>query len=143
MGTPRSIDYEPYPINYGMIPQTILPVSRGGDGDPLDVVILGKKLTQGSVVKVKPLGIMKMMDGGEKDDKIIAVPLDSSLNIYNNIKHLNNEKPEILIKVKSWFLNYKGNNVVKFIDYESDEQAKQLIELTVDYFDRFGLKERS
>ena len=143
MGTPRSIDYEPYPINYGMIPQTILPVSRGGDGDPLDVVILGKKLIQGSVVKVKPLGIMKMMDGGEKDDKIIAVPLDSSLNIYNNIKHLNNEKPEILIKVKSWFLNYKGNNVVKFIDYESDEQAKQLIELTVDYFDRFGLKERS
>ena len=44
-----------YPINYGIIPQTILPISRGGDGDPLDVVILGEKLTQGTIIKVKHL----------------------------------------------------------------------------------------
>ena len=40
MGAPRNIQYAPYPVNYGMIPKTISPISRGGDGDPLDVFIL-------------------------------------------------------------------------------------------------------
>ena len=143
MGAPRKINYSPYPINYGIIPQTILPISRGGDGDPLDVVILGEKLSQGSIIKVKPIGIMKMTDGGEQDDKIIVVPSEGTLSVYNNIDHLNNEKPEIMDQVKSWFLKYKGNNIIKFINYEQEDQANKLIKLTSDYFDRFGLKERS
>ena len=126
-----------------MIPQTILPISRGGDGDPLDVLILGDKLAQGEVVQVKPLGVMKMTDGGEQDDKIIAVPITSPLNKYNNIKHLNSEQPEILENIKMWFLNYKGQNTVKFLNFESDSAAKQLIKLTANYYKRFGLKERS
>ena len=44
MGKPRTIDYEPYPINYGMIPRTVLPSRVGGDGDPLDVLVLGNSL---------------------------------------------------------------------------------------------------
>ena len=143
MGSPRTIKYKPYPVNYGMIPQTILPISRGGDGDPLDVLILGDKLAQGEVVQVKPLGVMKMTDGGEQDDKIIAVPITSPLNKYNNIKHLNSEQPEILQNIKMWFLNYKGQNTVKFLNFESDSAAKQLIKLTANYYKRFGMKERS
>ena len=118
MGSPRTIKYKPYPVNYGMIPQTILPISRGGDGDPLDVLILGKKLAQGEIVQVKPLGVMKMTDGGEQDDKIISVPITSPLNKYNNIEHLNSEQPEILENIKLWFLNYKGQNdcqIFKFL----------------------------
>ena len=143
MGSPRTIKYKPYPVNYGMIPQTILPISRGGDGDPLDVLILGDKLAQGEVVQVKPLGVMKMVDGGEQDDKIIAVPITSFLNKYNNIEHLNSEQPETLERIKSWFLNYKGSYTVKFLNFESDEVAKELIKITSNYYKRFGMKERS
>ena len=143
MGSPRKIKYKPYPVNYGMIPRTILPISRGGDGDPLDVLILGERIAQGEIVKVKPLGVMKMVDGGEQDDKIIAVPITSSLNKYNNIEHLNSEQPETLERIKSWFLNYKGSYTVKFLNFESDEVAKELIKITSNYYKRFGMKERS
>ena len=125
-----------------LIPQTILPISRGGDGDPLDVIILGKTLSQGEVIKVKPLGIMRMTDGGEQDDKIIAVPLDSELSQYNNLDHLKNEKPEILKNIRSWFINYKGGNIVKFKEFMSEDDANELIRMTERYFKRFGLKER-
>jgi len=143
MGSPRTIKHTPYPINYGMIPQTILPISRGGDGDPLDVIILGDKLAKGQIVKVKPIGILKMIDGVDQDDKIVAVPLNSSFVIYNNIEHLNSDKPEILENIKSWFVNYKGINVIKFLNYESEEEAQKLIKTSSKYFKRFGLKDRS
>ena len=55
MGSPRIIHHTPYPVNYGMIPKTILPLNKGGDGDPLDIIILGESLPQGKVIKVKPL----------------------------------------------------------------------------------------
>ena len=87
MGKPRTINYEPYPINYGMIPRTALPTRIGGDGDPLDIIVLGPPLTQGDVVQVKIIGIMKMTDFGERDDKIIAVPINSELAQFENLLH--------------------------------------------------------
>jgi inorganic pyrophosphatase len=143
MGKPRVINHTPYPVNYGMIPQTVLPVSRGGDGDPLDAIILGDALVKGEVVEVKPLGVMRMTDGGEQDDKIISVLTSSILSNYNNIEHLNNERPEILENIKNWFINYKGENVVKFINFESEEEASFLVKESNKYYKRFGLKERS
>ena len=143
MGSPRIIHHTPYPVNYGMIPRTILPLNRGGDGDPLDIIILGESLPQGKVVKVKPLGVMKMKDSGEQDDKIIAVPIKSSLVKYNNLDQFKNEKPEVLQNIKEWFINYKGKNIVEFINFESDEEAKFIIKDAARYYKRSGLKERS
>jgi inorganic pyrophosphatase len=143
MGSPRSIQHTPYPVNYGMIPRTILPVNRGGDGDPLDIIILGESLPQGKVVKVKPLGVIKMTDSGEKDDKIIAVPINSPLVKFNNLDHFKNEKPEVLNNIKEWFINYKGKNIVEFINFESDEEANFIIKDAARNYKRSGLKERS
>ncbi len=143
MGKPRSINYEPYPINYGMIPRTVLPTRIGGDGDPLDILVLGPPLIQGDVVKVKIIGIMKMTDFGERDDKIIAVPLESDLAKFENLLHLKSMQPELIEKIKVWFENYKGKNVVKFNDFGSAEDARQLIFSTNRYYERFGLKPRS
>src|SRR3989344_6149065 len=47
---PRVVDYIGYPGNYGMIPQTILPKKLGGDGDPLDVLVLGPPVERGTVI---------------------------------------------------------------------------------------------
>ena len=143
MGSPRVINHTAYPVNYGMIPQTVLPVSRGGDGDPLDAIILGDALVKGEVIQAKILGVMRMTDGGEQDDKIISVPLNSILSNYNNIEHLNNERPEILENIKDWFIQYKGDNVVKFIKFESEEKGNSLVKESNKYYKRFGLKERS
>ena len=62
-----------YPFTYGAIPQT-----WDLDGDPLDVVIVGitEPLVAGSLVEARIIGIMKMDDGGEVDDKVIAVLSD-------------------------------------------------------------------
>ena len=142
MGAPRNIQYAPYPVNYGMIPKTISPISRGGDGDPLDVFILGEPLKQGEVVKVKALGILKMNDTGDKDDKIIAVRKKSKFYKFNNIEHLNSEYPKILNEVKNWFENYKGKNVVEFIEFGSNIEADELIKLSSKFYKRFGIKTR-
>ena len=143
MGKPRTINYEPYPINYGMIPRTALPTRIGGDGDPLDIIVLGPPLTQGDVVQVKIIGIMKMTDFGERDDKIIAVPINSELAQFENLLHLNSAQPELVKKIKVWFENYKGKNIVEFKNFGSVEDAQELLYITNRYYERFGLKPRS
>ena len=52
-GKPRLIDYLGYPANYGMIPNTILPKSEGGDGDPLDIIAIGPPAARGSIIDCK------------------------------------------------------------------------------------------
>ena len=63
-----------------MIPRTLLPKELGGDGDPLDVLVLGRALPRGSVVETKVLGVLKLLDRGEQDDKILAVPKECPLH---------------------------------------------------------------
>ena len=92
--------------------RTALPTRIGGDGDPLDIIVLGPPLTQGDVVQVKIIGIMKMTDFGERDDKIIAVPINSELAQFENLLHLNSAQPELVKKIKVWFENYKGKKIL-------------------------------
>ncbi len=59
-----------YPANYGSLTQSL-----GGDGDPLDVIFYTRApLQPGTLIKLRPIGVLKMIDGGEVDDKIVAVP---------------------------------------------------------------------
>lgn len=61
-----------YPGGYGFIPQT-----NAGDGDPLDVlVLLEEPLFPGTILEVQPVGVLRMLDDGEDDDKIVAKPVD-------------------------------------------------------------------
>ena len=84
-----------------------------------------------------------MTDFGEQDDKIIAVPTNSDLSRFENLLHLKSEYPELVEKIKTWFENYKGKNVVNFIDYGSAKDAKDLVALTERYYKRFGIRPRS
>ena len=88
----RVIKYLPYISNYGFIPQTLQPEDLGGDGDPVDVILLGKKYERGSVVRSKVLGIMIMTDAGKIDNKIVAIPHDSKIFFYENINSLEDLK---------------------------------------------------
>ena len=74
-----------YPTNYGFIPQTY-----GEDKDPLDILVLSSLSIQPlCLVTAKVIGVMQMVDGGDADDKIIAVAAhDPSINYINNIEEL-------------------------------------------------------
>ncbi len=74
-----------YPANYGFIPLTY-----ADDDDPLDVlVICSEEIVPLTLVKCYPIGVIKMIDGGRLDEKIIAIPFsDPYYNVYNSIYEL-------------------------------------------------------
>ena len=92
-----------YPANYGALPSTL-----AGDGDALDVVIYTREpVVPGALIPVRPIGILKMIDGGETDDKVIAVPLDDVDPTYAGIRDLG-DLPEIeRERLVRFFLTYK------------------------------------
>lgn len=108
-GAPRIVNYLGYPGNYGAIPGTALPKELGGDGDPLDVLVLGQAAPRGEVVNVRLIGVLKMLDGGEQDDKLIAVFTEASPFAHiESMAQLDSEFPGVSEIVGTWFANYKG-----------------------------------
>src|SRR5690554_4621208 len=81
----RVVDYLPYPANYGMIPQTLLPKALGGDGDPLDVIVLGPAIERGRIAPCKIIGMLALLDNGEQDNKLLAVAVDSHFATVDDI----------------------------------------------------------
>ncbi|MBK7131517.1 MAG: inorganic diphosphatase [Bacteroidales bacterium] len=90
-----------YPANYGFIPQTYC-----DDQDPLDIlVICSIDVYPMCIVEAKVIGAMEMIDGNERDDKIIAVASnDMSVNYINDLSEL---PPHTLVELKRFFEDYK------------------------------------
>lgn len=90
-----------YPANYGFIPQTYC-----DDHDPLDILILSQiDVEPLCIVPAKIIGVMRMLDQGEADDKLIAVAAgDPSVNHYNDISEL---PPHFISEMRSFFEDYK------------------------------------
>jgi len=106
---PRIINYLGYPANYGSIPGTALPKELGGDGDPLDVIVLGQAVPRGTVADVRVIGVLKMLDGGEQDDKLIAVlAKDSPFAHIESMAQLDSEFAGVSQIIDLWFASYKG-----------------------------------
>ncbi|MCH7512410.1 MAG: inorganic diphosphatase [Bacteroidetes bacterium] len=113
-----------YPHNYGFIPQTY-----GDDNDPLDILVLSQiEVVPLCIVPAKVIGVMRMMDNDEADDKIIAVAeRDMSVNHFNDIDEL---PPHFIKEVKSFFEDYKKleNKTVIVEDFQGRETALEIIE---------------
>jgi len=107
-GKERSIDFLAYPANYGFIPSTFSNPENGGDGDALDVMVLSSSIASGEIIEIIPIGMLKLIDAGEEDYKVIAIPAEKSLRTINAetfedfVKKYEPAK-EIL---ESWFSNY-------------------------------------
>ncbi len=108
----RTIDYLAYPFNYGFIPQTILPAEEGGDGDQLDIIIIGSSVKRGSVLKVKPIGTIIALDNNEIDSKIVSVAVNNlQISRLNSIDDLEKNYIGLFEIIKIWIENYKGEAI--------------------------------
>ncbi|NBX69670.1 MAG: inorganic diphosphatase [Proteobacteria bacterium] len=113
-----------YPSNYGFIPQTLCE-----DRDPLDILVLGQEPTVPlSLMRARPIGVMKMEDQGEADDKIIAVHEDDpEFAHYQSIEEL---PPHWVKQVKRFFEDYKALEMksVKVSEFLGRKQALEIVE---------------
>jgi inorganic pyrophosphatase len=92
----------PYPVDYGFAPQTLWE-----DGDALDVVVLTTwPLNVGIVAKVRPVAVIRMIDDGESDFKVIAVPVKDRR--WENVKDLKDINPHQLKEIVHFFETYKS-----------------------------------
>jgi len=135
-GAPRIINYLGYPANYGMIPQTLLPKESGGDGDPLDVIILGPAVDRGKVVKCKLIGVLYLTDHGERDDKLIAVLADSPLYEVDSMNELNQNYNGIEKILQLWFTNYKGPGKIQSKGFGSKKEALEILKFAIENYSK-------
>ncbi|MBT1706108.1 inorganic diphosphatase [Chryseosolibacter indicus] len=112
-----------YPANYGFIPQTYC-----DDKDPLDILILSQvQIVPLCIVPARVIGVMRMIDGGEADDKIIAVAADDiSVNHIDDISKL----PAMFMEeIRHFFEEYKKleNKTVRVEEFQNAKVAQQII----------------
>lgn len=115
-----------YPCNYGFIPHTL-----SGDGDPADVLVVAPyALAPGSVIAVRPVGVLMMKDEGGDDEKILAVPVTKLTPLYEHVKSYK-DLPELLIKqIGHFFEHYKDlepNKWVKVTGWKDADDAARII----------------
>ena len=122
-GKPRNVKFLGYPGNYGFIPQT-----RSGDGDPLDIIVLSQSVNRGDILKVKVIGMLKLLDKGEKDYKVIAVTTDGPFKKIDTLKEMLVKKPNVIPIVRAWFEGYKGPGKIIFMGYENRKKTIEYIE---------------
>lgn len=113
-----------YPFNYGFIPNT-----KGGDGDPLDVLVLSKKpVAVGVVIAARPVGMLATEDEEGQDAKLIAVPLakiDPTMAPVNDIADVDKK---ILDDIKHFFETYKKNEPGKWVKVSGWKGKQEALE---------------
>jgi inorganic pyrophosphatase len=121
-----------HPYDYGFIPET-----RSEDGDHLDsFVLLDTSVFPGCVVNARPIGLLKMVDDGDNDEKIISVPVDDIR--YDNIKSLKDLSPHIQKEIQHFFEHYKDlqNKKVEITGWGDREEAHQIIRESIERFSK-------
>jgi inorganic pyrophosphatase len=119
----RIIDYLAYPANYGFVPQTLLPETTGGDGDPVDVFVLGQSIAREQIVSVRIIGIIYMLDDHESDSKLLAVSADNEGLNPETFDMLINNYPGALETLQIWLSNYKGQGRIEMLSVQDEKHA--------------------
>ena len=108
-----------YPCNYGYVPQTL-----GGDGDPLDaLVILPLPLVPGSVIRCRPVGLLRMTDEAGGDEKLVVAPLPKIFAGYAHIVDIDQVSAHWLERIGHFFEHYKDLEKGKWVKLEGWENA--------------------
>ncbi len=123
-----------YPLDYGYLPQT-----WWHDGDPLDALVMTTHpLLPGVLVEVRPIGVLRMKDNGEQDEKIIAVAAkDPRFEEYQDIDDMSGHLKK---ELKHFFEEYKNleNKKVEVLSIENREAALAVIREGVELYKKKG-----
>ena len=113
-----------FPANYGFIPRTL-----SEDGDPLDVLVLCMDdIHPMTLVRCAPIGIIEMIDNGERDEKIVAVPLKDPQ--FNNVKDISDLPEHTFLEIEHFLRVYKDlekDNKVTIKPIQGREVALKII----------------
>jgi inorganic pyrophosphatase len=113
-----------YPYDYGFVPNTL-----ADDGDPLDgMVIIDQPTFPGCVITARPIGMLEMIDGGERDEKILCVPAKDPR--YNQVQSLENISGHRLEEIAEFFRTYKNleQKVTEILGWKDVDQVMPLVE---------------
>ena len=121
-----------YPCNYGYVPDTLC-----GDGDPADVlVVLPLPLIPGSVVRCRPVGVLKMTDEAGSDEKILAVPVSKVFSGYAHVEDIGQVSPHWLERIGHFFEHYKDLEKGKWVKLDGWGDAAEAKQILVDAMKR-------
>lgn len=117
-----------YPTNYGYMPNTLC-----GDGDPVDLlVVMPVPLIPGSVVRCRPVGVLKMTDEAGSDAKVVAVPINKVTLLYRHVESVRQLPDELLDRIAHFFAHYKDLEPGKWVKIEGwggpDEAKREIVE---------------
>ena len=119
-----------YPVNYGFIPQTL-----GEDGDPLDILVMCSESIQPlCLVEATIIGNMHMIDGGVKDDKIIAVAKNDPS--VNHIKDIDELPAHFFAVLKNYFEQYKvlENKKVSIEEFQNKKETYDIVKSAIENY---------
>ena len=121
-----------YPGNYGFIPNTL-----SDDGDPCDVIVANTRpIIPGAIINVRPIGVLKMIDEGGGDEKIVAVPSPKLTQRYADV-HNYTDLPEITWKqIEHFFVHYKDLEPGKWVKLNGWGDAEEARKIIVEAIDR-------
>lgn len=121
-----------YPCNYGLFPQTFC-----DDGDPLDVLVIGQlPVSPLSIMRVRPVGVIRMIDQGKGDDKVLSVHVDDPE--YNHIYSINELAPHKINEIRRFFESYKEleKKNVEICSIDDEKAALQVIKDSIDLYEK-------
>ncbi|MEO1093575.1 MAG: inorganic diphosphatase [Cyanobacteria bacterium J06638_28] len=113
-----------YPYDYGFVPNTL-----ADDGDPLDgMVIMDEPTFPGCVIASRPIGMLEMIDGGDRDEKILCVPVEDPR--YAGIKSLSDIAQHRLDEIAEFFGTYKNlqKKAVEILGWQDVDKVMPLVE---------------
>jgi len=116
-----------YPANYGFVPNTL-----SEDGDPVDVLVVSPTpMMPGSVIRARPVGVLKMTDESGVDAKIVAVPHGKLTPLYDDVQQAT-DLPELLLgQIKHFFEQYKALEAGKWVRVDGwgdkDEACAEIV----------------
>jgi inorganic pyrophosphatase len=121
-----------YPGNYGFVPHTL-----SDDGDPIDVLVANTRpIVPGAVINVRPVGVLKMVDDGGKDEKIVAVPSPKLTQRYVNV-HNYTDLPQITLEqIRHFFEHYKDLEPGKWVKVQEWGDAAEARALILEAIER-------
>ncbi|AXA85356.1 inorganic diphosphatase [Lysobacter oculi] len=123
-----------YPCNYGYVPHTLC-----GDGDPADVlVILPLPLVPGSVIRCRPVGVLRMKDEAGSDEKLVAVPVTKTFAGYAHVEDISDVSSHWLERIGHFFEHYKDLEKDKWVKLDGWGDAAEAKQILLESIERYN-----